>query len=199
MRFTTNQMAIAAVVGAAYAALTMALAPISYGPIQMRLSEVLCILPFFLPCTTWGLFLGCMIANLISAAGVWDVIFGSLATLCACLCIQALGQQGRGASSWQRVILAVLMPVLWNALIVGGMLTWSLTDTPLFHFSRQFWIFAGEVGLGELIAAQLLVPVAHPGGLNHLNVWQNYCPALLFSSHYDKLINWIKRGGYHAR
>lgn len=168
MRFTTNQMAIAAVVGAAYAALTMALAPISYGPIQMRLSEVLCILPFFLPCTTWGLFLGCMIANLISAAGVWDVIFGSLATLCACLCIQALGQQGRGASSWQRVILAVLMPVLWNALIVGGMLTWSLTDTPLFHFSRQFWIFGGEVGLGELIVMFVL-------GIPLLKLLQHNC------------------------
>ena len=76
-----KRMAYAAVIGAAYAALTMALAPISYGPIQMRVSEVLCVLPFFFPSATWGLFIGCMIANLISAAGVWDVVFGSLATL----------------------------------------------------------------------------------------------------------------------
>ena len=156
MHFTTKKMAIAAVVGAAYAALTMALAPISYGPIQMRVSEVLCILPFFLPCTTWGLFIGCAVSNLISAAGVWDVIFGSLATLGACLCVHALGQRGRNASSWPHIILAMLMPVVWNALIVGGMLTWSLTDTPLFHFSTQFWIFAGEVGLGELIVMFVL-------------------------------------------
>ena len=151
MHFTTKKMAIAAIVGAAYAALTMALAPISYGPIQMRVSEALCVLPFFMPCATWGLFIGCVIANLISAAGVWDVVFGSLATLCSCLCVQALGQRGRGARSWPHIILAMLMPVVWNAFIVGGMLTWPLTETPVFHFSRQFWIFAAEVGLGELI------------------------------------------------
>ena len=151
-----KRMAYAAIIGAAYAALTMALAPISYGPIQMRVSEVLCVLPFFLPCATWGLFIGCMIANLISAAGVWDVVFGSLATLGSCLCIQVLGQRGRGACSWPRIVLAMLMPVVWNAFIVGGMLTWSFTDTPVFRFIRQFWIFAAEVGLGELIVMFVL-------------------------------------------
>lgn len=160
MHFTTKKMAIAAIVGAAYAALTMALAPISYGPIQMRVSEVLCILPFFMPCTTWGLFIGCAVSNLISAAGIWDVIFGSLATLGACLCIQALGQRGRGASSWMRVVLAALMPVIWNAVIVGAMLMWALTDTVFPHFSATFWVFAGEVGLGELIVMFVLgIPV----------------------------------------
>lgn len=156
MHFTTRKMAIAAIVGAAYAALTMALAPISYGPIQVRVSEVLCILPFFLPCTTWGLFIGCAIANLISAAGVWDVIFGSLASLGACHCIQALGQRGRGASSWMRVILAALMPVIWNAVIVGGMLMWTLTEAVFPHLAATFWVFAGEVALGELIVMFVL-------------------------------------------
>ena len=156
MRFTTRKMAVAAIVGAAYAALTMALAPISYGPIQMRVSEVLCILPFFLPCTTWGLFVGCAIANLISAAGIWDVIFGSLATLGACLCIQMLGQQGRAASSWPRVILAALMPVIWNAVIIGAMLMWMLTDAVFPHFTFTFFVFAGEVALGELVVMFVL-------------------------------------------
>ena len=151
-----KRMAYAAIIGAAYAALTMALAPISYGPIQMRVSEVLCVLPFFLPCATWGLFIGCMIANLISAAGVWDVVFGSLATLGSCLCIQALGQRGKKVSSWPHIILAMLMPVVWNAFIVGGMLTWALTKTRVFQFSKQFWIFAAEVGLGELIVMFVL-------------------------------------------
>ena len=152
----TKRMANAAVVAAAYAALTMVLAPISYGPIQMRVSETLCVLPFFLPYTTWGLFIGCMISNLISSAGIWDVIFGSLATLGSCLCIQALGQRGRGAKHPLRVILAALMPVVWNAFIVGGLLTWSFTETPVFEFSRRFWIFAGEVALGELIVMFVL-------------------------------------------
>ena len=86
MHITTRKLAAAAVTGAAYAALTMLLAPISYGAIQCRVSEVLCILPFFIPCTAWGLFAGCAIANLLSAAGIFDVVFGSLATLLAALC-----------------------------------------------------------------------------------------------------------------
>ena len=77
MHITTRKLTAAAVTGAAYAALTMLLAPISYGAIQCRVSEVLCILPFFIPCTAWGLFAGCAIANLLSAAGIFDVVFGS--------------------------------------------------------------------------------------------------------------------------
>lgn len=156
MHFTTRKMAVAAIVGAAYAALTMVLAPISYGPVQMRISEVLCILPFFVPCTTWGLFVGCAIANIISAAGIWDVVFGSLATLFACLCIQALGQRGRGASSWPRVLMAALMPVVWNAVIIGAMLMWTLTDAVFPHFTFTFLVFAGEVALGELVVMFVL-------------------------------------------
>ena len=72
MHITTRKLAAAAVTGAAYAALTMLLAPISYGAIQCRVSEVLCILPFFIPCTAWGLFAGCAIANLLSAAGIFE-------------------------------------------------------------------------------------------------------------------------------
>lgn len=54
MNKTTRNIVTAAVIGALYAVLTMVLAPISYGPVQCRISEVLCILPFFMPSTTWG-------------------------------------------------------------------------------------------------------------------------------------------------
>lgn len=156
MRFSTRDLAVAAVVGAAYAALTMLLAPISYGPIQMRVSEVLCILPFFMPVTTWGLFVGCAVANIISTAGIWDVIFGSLATLLACLCIQALGQRGRGANSWLRIILAALMPVVWNGVIIGALLMWTVTDTVFPEVNAAFWIIGGEVALGEAVVMFIL-------------------------------------------
>ena len=119
MHITTRKLAAAAVTGAAYAALTMLLAPISYGAIQCRVSEVLCILPFFIPCTAWGLFAGCAIANLLSAAGIFDVVFGSLATLLAALCTAWLGR-GRGAQSWLRCVLAALMPVVFNFVFVGA-------------------------------------------------------------------------------
>lgn len=156
MKVTTKTITTSAVVGAAYAALTMVLAPISYGPIQMRVSEVLCVLPFFIPCTTWGLFIGCAVSNLISAAGVWDVVFGSLATLLSCLCIQMIGQRGKHAKSWLHVILAALMPVIWNALIVGSVLMWTFTEVPFLHYGAVFWIIAGEVALGELIVMFVL-------------------------------------------
>lgn len=155
-QFTVADLAAAAVVGAAYAAMTMLLAPISYGPIQMRVSEVLCILPFFLPITTWGLFIGCALANIISAAGIWDVLFGSLATLGACLCIQMLGRNGRGAKSWLRILLAALMPVVWNGVIIGAMLMWTITDVKFPELNAAFWIIGGEVALGEAIVMFVL-------------------------------------------
>ena len=64
-----------------YVALTLVFAPISYGAIQVRISEMLTILPMFTPAAIPGLFLGCLIANLIGGAIIWDIIFGSIATL----------------------------------------------------------------------------------------------------------------------
>lgn len=133
MHITTRKLTAAAVTGAAYAALTMLLAPISYGAIQCRVSEVLCILPFFIPCTAWGLFAGCAIANLLSAAGIFDVVFGSLATL-----------------------LAALMPVVFNFVFVGAVLTWSLTDAVFPHLNASFWVFGGQVALGEVAVLGVL-------------------------------------------
>ena len=142
MNKTTRNIVTAAVIGALYAVLTMVLAPISYGPVQCRISEVLCILPFFMPSTTWGLFFGCAIANIASAAGLPDIIFGSLATLIACLCISWCGKHNKKA-------LACLMPVIWNGLIVGAMLTVVVAGlNPIKNFGA-FAVFAGEVALGE--------------------------------------------------
>lgn len=73
-----EKLIIPAVVGALYAALTMLLAPISYGNLQFRISEALCVLPVFFPYTSVGLFLGCALANMISAAGILDVVIGAV-------------------------------------------------------------------------------------------------------------------------
>lgn len=147
MKINTRNLITAAVVGALYAVLTMVLAPISYGALQFRVSEVLCILPFFMPFTAWGLFVGCIVANLMSTAGVLDVVFGSLATLITCLCIAWCGKKG---NTLKARLLACLMPVIWNGLIVGATLTIALAGlNPLTHFGA-FFVFAGEVALGEL-------------------------------------------------
>ena len=70
-----------AVIAALYVVLTMVFAPISFGPVQVRIAEALCIMPMFTPAAIPGLFIGCLIANLIGGGIMLDVIFGSLATL----------------------------------------------------------------------------------------------------------------------
>ena len=140
-----------AMVGAVYAALTMMLAPISYGNVQFRVSEALCVLPFFLPETAVGLCLGCALANTISAAGGLDIVFGSLATLGAGLCTAAFGRTwraGGGLPDLPRRIFACLMPVLWNGLVVGAVLAWSFAREA---FWSAFALMGAQVALGEAV------------------------------------------------
>ena len=68
----TQKLTLAAMVAAAYAVLSLlgAVFGITYGPIQVRFSEALCLLPFLFPETAWGLGVGCLIANLFSPYGV---------------------------------------------------------------------------------------------------------------------------------
>lgn len=71
---------------ALYFVLTVALAPISYGPLQFRLSEALVLLPLIFPAEgVVGLTLGCLLANIFSPTGWYDMVFGTLSTLVACL------------------------------------------------------------------------------------------------------------------
>ena len=146
-----------AIAASLYAALTILLAPISYGALQFRLSEALCVLPFFFPYTAVGLFLGCAAANTLSAAGLLDVVFGSLATLGAGLCTAALGRKVRRSgkkAALPRRLAACLSPVLWNAVVVGAVLARS------FNPKDAFWsglaLFGGQVALGELGVMLLL-------------------------------------------
>ena len=123
---------------AIYAALTIALAPISYGPLQFRVAEAMTVLPWFYPDAIPGLFVGCLIANLYGGYGIWDVVFGSAATLAAAWLTR------RMKNLW----LAPLPPVLVNAIVVGAILS-VLEGLP-------FWLTAAEVGLGQFGACYAL-------------------------------------------
>ena len=75
---------LSAIIAALYAALTLLLAPISYGPVQLRLSEAFTVLPMVLPQSIPGLFVGCLIANIFNPSpSIFDIVFGSLTTLLA--------------------------------------------------------------------------------------------------------------------
>lgn len=143
--FLIRKIAVAAAVGAAYAALTMLLQPISYGEIQLRVSEVLCILPYFFPSTACGLFVGCILANLISVAGPLDVVFGSLATLLAAEGAVALGRWGKRGSK----LLTCLLPVISNGIIVGAVLAATLAADQA--FLPSWGIIGLQVAAGEAL------------------------------------------------
>ena len=135
-KFTTRDLTLAAVLAAVYAALTITLPVPQYGAVQIRFAEALTVLPFLFPAATPGLFVGCIIANLFSPF-VLDVVFGSMATLLACL------WTSRMTSRW----LAPLPPVLCNAVSVGAEIAWAETG-----ITPAFW----TAGLGELIACYAL-------------------------------------------
>jgi len=126
----------AALIAALYTALTLLLAPISYGEIQIRFSEALTLLPVLLPEAIPALAVGCLLANMLGGCTIFDIVFGTLATLLAALCTRALRR---------RLYLAAAMPVLFNAVIVGAVVHYAYAPViplPLCMLS---------VGVGEAI------------------------------------------------
>lgn len=148
MKLSVKKLVAAAVIGALYAVLTMVI-PASYPPIDFRVSEVMCILPFFFPEAAFGLTVGCVISNLLSAAGLPDVIFGSLATLLAGICTAAIGVRARRREKigWGACIAACAMPVIFNAPIVGALLAYFYSES---EFWTAFRIYFIQIGLSEL-------------------------------------------------
>lgn len=142
-----------AAAGALYAVLTVVLSPISYGPVQCRVSEALCVLPFFLPECAVGLALGCAAANAFSAAGLPDVLVGAAATLTAGLLTARLGRTYRRTGvrpSFGRRLAAAMMPVIVNALLVGAML--AALYMPRGLFAESWLLFGAQVAAGETAA-----------------------------------------------
>ncbi|MBR1602772.1 MAG: QueT transporter family protein [Synergistaceae bacterium] len=128
---TNRRLILSALIAALYAALTIALEPISYGPLQFRVSEALTLLPFYMGEAVPGLFIGCALANLFGGFGLPDIVFGSLATLLAALATR------KSPNLW----IGALWPVIFNMAIIGTMLH-LLLNVPLM-------MTCAEVGLGE--------------------------------------------------
>ena len=151
-KFSARRLVFSAALAAVYAALTIATGFLSYGNIQLRIAEALGVLPAIFPFTTWGLFVGCILANLVSPTGMLDVVFGSLATLVSCCCAAILGRGGHG---FWRSVAVCLMPVLWNAVVLGAM--FALTgEYSRVMFPLLFALYGGEIALGEAVIMFLL-------------------------------------------
>lgn len=125
-----------AIIAAIYAVLTIILSPISYGPMQVRIAEAMTIIPALTPAGIPGLFVGCIISNLLGPYGIIDVVCGSAATLAAA----AVSYKLRNIS-W----LVPLPPVIANGLIVGAELHYAYGVPGL-------WACIGWIAAGEAIA-----------------------------------------------
>ena len=128
----------AAMIAAIYVVLTIVFAPISFGEIQVRIAEMLTILPIFTPAAIPGLFVGCLIGNITGGAILPDIICGSIATL--------IGAAGRNPHR----ALAVLPPILVNALVVPFVLRYAYGVVLPIPF------LALTVGIGEIISCGIL-------------------------------------------
>ena len=126
------------IIAAVYAALTLITPIFSYGVGQVRISEALCVLPFFTPAAIPGLFVGCSLANLGSPFGIIDIVCGSVATLLAAFATSKV------KNKW----LAPLPSVLLNGLIVGLMLAQVL--------GYPWWAAILYVAGGQAIACYAL-------------------------------------------
>ena len=120
-----------AMIACLYAVSTLAISPIAYGGIQMRISEILIFLSFYNRKYVPGLVIGCFIANMASPMGVWDMTFGTLATLIAVVLI----------SRQKSLFVSALIGAIVNGLIVGIELHLSL-GLPL--FINVLYVFIGE-------------------------------------------------------
>lgn len=109
-------MARAAIIAALYAVCTIAIAPLSYGTVQFRIAECLCILAFFYKEAVVGLTVGCLIANIFSPSGAIDVVLGTFATLVASV-LSRLAYRKIGNKTLAFIV-GSLFPVIVNALVV---------------------------------------------------------------------------------
>lgn len=137
MKKSTLYLIHSAAIAAIYVVLTMLVAPIAFGPIQFRFSEALTILPFFTPTAIPGLFVGCLLSNLLGGAVLWDVIFGSLATL--------IGAFGTYLLRRHRKLIC-LPPILSNTLIIPWVLRYAYGEPALLSYLML------TVGIGEILA-----------------------------------------------
>ena len=138
-----QKLTTAAIIAALYVVLTMLsrVFGLDSGVIQVRFSEALCILPIFTPAAVPGLFVGCLLSNILAGGIFWDVVFGSLATL-----LGALGTRYLRKNPY----LAILPPILSNTIIIPFVLSYA------YGIPGSIFYFMLTVGIGEIISCGIL-------------------------------------------
>ena len=148
MKKSTSYITRAAIIAAIYCLLTVIFQPISFGAVQFRVSEALTLMPVLFPEAVPGLFVGCLLSNLLGG-GVWyDVMLGSVATLLAALCARKFRS---------RPLLSAAMPVVFNGLIVGPVVYLAYVRAPGEAINwTLMYTSIGTVALGEAVVCYVL-------------------------------------------
>lgn len=144
MNRKTKMITHGAIIAALYVALTMLanLFGLASGAVQVRLSEMLTVLPAFTVAAVPGLTVGCVLANLVTGCALWDVVFGAVATLIGALFTRLIGKNNK--------FLATIPPILSNAIIIPFVLQM------VYGVKDGFWYLFATVGLGEVISCGIL-------------------------------------------
>ncbi len=148
---TTKTFTKIAMIAAVYTVVSLVLAPISYGSLQVRISEALTMLPLVYQPSIWGVTLGCFLANLLGAmmglnpTGYIDALIGTFATLMAAILTWKLREHKVGGFP----IAAMAMPVVWNFFFVGAELAVLFMPDQIILGTL---INGAWVALGEIIA-----------------------------------------------
>lgn len=153
----------AAMIAAIYVVLTYFISAfnLASGAVQVRISEALTVLPFFTAAAVPGLALGCFISNLLTGGAVWDVIFGSLATLLGAIGTRLLTRgtpdprkcraRRWRAKSWRaKIWLAPLPPIVSNTVILPFVLRYA------YGIPGSIPYFMLTVGIGEILSCGVL-------------------------------------------
>ena len=142
-KMTASFLSKSAVIAALYGVLTYLsyIFGLSSGFIQVRFSEMITVLPMFTPAAIPGLFIGCLVSNILCGGNIWDIVFGSLATL--------IGAYGTYVFREKDVKIALLSPVFSNTLIIPFILKFT------YGVEGAIPVFMIAIAMGEMISAWL--------------------------------------------
>ena len=149
-------MTQAAMIAAIYVVLTYVFAPFSFGEVQIRIAEALTTLPVFTPAAIPGLFVGCIVGNILGGAILPDIIFGSIATLIGAFFTYQLRNKSR--------FLAPLPPIIANTVIVPFVLRYGYGVALPIPFMML------TVGVGEVVGCGVLGLVLYTALNRYKNV-----------------------------
>jgi len=154
-KFHLRQLTLAGAVASLYATLTWAFGGLAYGPIQIRPSEALTVLPLLFVEAIPGLYAGCMLANIISLYGIYDIIFGSLITLAAAILTKLL----------KKLPFGIIPPIILNAVflpfifMLGGDETLYWINFLSILITQSIWVIA--LGVPLYFSAKRLKPLIY--------------------------------------